>query len=63
MLGPDVLIVPVVAKGATQRSMYIPPGCWNRQDIPASYNGPGETTIAAPLTDLPYFFRCNTGPL
>ncbi|MGH3562319.1 MAG: TIM-barrel domain-containing protein, partial [Mycobacterium sp.] len=63
MLGPDLLIAPVVTQGTTQRSVYIPPGCWNRQDSPGTYTGPSETTIDAPLTDLPYFARCSTYPL
>jgi alpha-glucosidase (family GH31 glycosyl hydrolase) len=60
MLGPDLLVAPVVTKGATQRSVYIPPGCWKRQDNPGTYTGPIEITVDAPLTDLPYFARCNT---
>jgi alpha-glucosidase len=62
MLGPDLLVAPVVTKGATRRSVYIPPGCWNRQDAPGSYTGPSEATVDAPLNDLPYFFRCSTTP-
>ncbi|HEU4362055.1 MAG TPA: TIM-barrel domain-containing protein [Mycobacterium sp.] len=62
MLGADLLVAPVVTQGATQESVYIPPGCWNRQDSPATYNGPGQTTIAVALTSLPYFFRCGTTP-
>lgn len=62
MLGPDVLVAPVVTQGATQRSVYLPPGCWNRQDSPGTYTGPSEATVAVPLTDLPYFFRCGTAP-
>ncbi|HEU4360345.1 MAG TPA: TIM-barrel domain-containing protein [Mycobacterium sp.] len=62
LLGPDLLVAPVVTQGATQQSVYIPPGCWNRQDSPGTYTGPSETAIAAPLTDLPYFFRCGTTP-
>ncbi|WP_343602243.1 TIM-barrel domain-containing protein [Mycobacterium sp.] len=62
LLGPDVLVAPVVTNGATQRSVYIPPGCWSRQDSPGSYTGPSQVAIAAPLNDLPYFFRCNTNP-
>lgn len=58
MIGPDVLVAPVVTQGATSRKVYFPPGCWNRQDGGGSYNGPSEATVSAPLASLPYFARC-----
>ena len=30
LLGPDVLVAPVVEKGASSRSVYFPSGCWRR---------------------------------
>lgn len=60
LLGPDVLIAPVVTHGVAAKSVYFPPGCWNRQDSGGTYTGPSEATVSAPLTDLPYFTRCNT---
>lgn len=47
MLGPDVLVAPVVTQGAVSRSVTFPPGCWVPQgrhlDGPAS--GSGATAL------------------
>jgi len=62
LLGPDVLVAPVVAEGATKRSVYFPRGCWKRPSGGERHRGPGSATVSAPLTRLPYFFRCGTRP-
>jgi sulfoquinovosidase len=62
LLGPDVLVAPVVTQGASSRSVYFPPGCWRSPTSGKHYHGPHSTTVAAPLTQLPYFFRCGTKP-
>lgn len=68
MLGPDVLVAPVVAEGARERTLYLPRGCWRRQrgvvdPRPGrAFVGPVEVTVPAPLTSLPFFFRCGTRP-
>jgi sulfoquinovosidase len=63
LLGPDVLVAPVVTEGATERAVSFPRGCW-RQRAPGggAYRGPGTATVPAPLGRLPYFFRCGTRP-
>lgn len=62
MLGPDLLVAPVVAEGATKRRVYFPAGCW--QDRGGTrFRGPGYETVAAPLSTLPFFERCGTTPL
>jgi alpha-glucosidase len=61
MLGVDVLVAPVVTKGATARSVFFPPGCW-RAPSGATHHGPGSAQVPAPLTVLPYFTRCGTRP-
>jgi alpha-glucosidase (family GH31 glycosyl hydrolase) len=61
MLGPDVLVAPVVTKGAISRSVYFPPGCW-RAPSGATHHGPGSARLSAPLTVLPYFTRCGSAP-
>ncbi len=62
LLGPDVLVAPIVTQGATSRSVYVPPGCWVRPDTGARYTGPISVTIPAALDQLPYFFHCGTRP-
>jgi alpha-glucosidase (family GH31 glycosyl hydrolase) len=62
LLGPDVLVAPVVAQGATSREVYFPAGCWERPDTGARYQGPGSQAVSASVDQLPYFFHCGTAP-
>jgi hypothetical protein len=62
LLGPDVLVAPVVAQGASSRQVYFPAGCWIRPDTGTRYTGPSTHTIPAALDQLPYFFVCGTQP-
>jgi len=52
LLGPDVLVAPVVTQGATSRSVYFPTGCWQDPQTLQTYNGPQSRTLAVPLTKL-----------
>ncbi|WP_249010697.1 TIM-barrel domain-containing protein [Conexibacter sp. DBS9H8] len=62
MLGPHVLVAPVVSEGATARSVVFPPGCWEDPVSHRRVRGPLTRTVTAPLTALPYFFSCGTDP-
>ncbi len=62
MLGDYVLVAPVVAEGATSRSVYFPAGCWRDPLTNRVHRGAGYATVPAPLTSLPFFFRCGTKP-
>ena len=62
LLGPDVLVAPVVTQGASTRAVYFPAGCWARPGG-RRYIGPVMRAVTAPLTELPYFLRCGTRPL
>jgi alpha-glucosidase (family GH31 glycosyl hydrolase) len=62
VLGPDVLVAPVVAAGATSRTVYFPAGCWRDPQTRLVVHGPRTASVPAPLTVLPYFFRCGTDP-
>lgn len=62
MLGPNVLVAPVITQGASSRSVYFPAGCWRRPQSGRVLHGPRSVVIRAPLTQLPYFIRCATQP-
>ena len=57
MLGPDVLVAPVVEEGARSRSVYFPRGCWCHGPTSRRFCGPRAVRVRAPLGELPYFFR------
>jgi alpha-glucosidase (family GH31 glycosyl hydrolase) len=63
MLGPDVLVAPVVTEGARARDVYFPRGCWRAPDNGELHRGPASARVDAPLERLPYFFRCGSQPL
>ena len=62
LLGNDVLVAPVVTQGATSRDVYFPKGCWRQPETDESFNGPAHITVNAPISSLPYFFRCGSKP-
>lgn len=56
--GDNVLIAPVLKKGARSRKVIFPAGTWidyNRPSI--SYRGGSTATVKAPLDELPMFVR------
>ena len=56
MMGTELLVAPVVEKGAAAREVVIPPGTW-RADDGTVVTGPTRLTVKAPLSRLPYFSR------
>lgn len=74
LLGPDVLVAPVVTDGARSREVYFPdattgrdvaPGqenCWFHPETGERFVGGRTTLVDSPLDRLPYFFRCGTDP-
>jgi alpha-glucosidase len=63
LLGPDVLVAPVVADGARSRTVYFPAGCWRAAAAGGRrYHGARYADVPAPLARLPYFTRCGTSP-
>jgi alpha-D-xyloside xylohydrolase len=62
LLGPDVLVAPVVTQGATTREVTFPPGCWRDPQTGRTYLGSTTAEVAAPLDRHPYFFTCGTTP-
>ena len=61
MLGRNVLVAPVVEKGAITVTAYFPRGCW-RTSNGDTFTGPRYAYDRARLGSLPYFIRCGTHP-
>ena len=56
LMGDDLLVAPVLEKGAATRRVVLPPGSW-RADDGSLLDGPAEIDAAAPLPRLPHFER------
>jgi alpha-glucosidase len=56
LLGPDLLVAPVVEKGAHRRRLTVPPGRWKGDDG-SEVSGPAIVEIEAPLERLPFYER------
>ena len=54
MMGDDLLVAPVMEKGAVTRKVVLPPGKWLADDG-KTYIGPARITVDAPLGRLPHF--------
>lgn len=63
LLGPDLLVAPVITEGATSRPVRLPPGCWRREGGGTQLRGDRTITVKAPLLALPWFTRCGSRPL
>ena len=58
LLGPDLLVAPVLEAGARSRSLYLPAGAdWVEAATGARHPGGGTVTVAAPLGRIPLFLR------
>ncbi len=57
MLGPDVLVAPVVTQGANKVSVYIPAGEWVHVFGNQTYSTPGKVEVAAPIGKPAVFAR------
>jgi alpha-glucosidase len=60
MLGPSLLVAPVLERGAREREVYLPPGRWLAWHDDAQYVGPRRVRVAAPLDRLPLFARAGS---
>ena len=56
LMGEDLLVVPVVEKGATTRKVIVPPGRWLGDDG-KEVVGPTEIVVETSLARLPHFKR------
>jgi alpha-glucosidase (family GH31 glycosyl hydrolase) len=57
LLGDTLLAAPVIAPGARQRDIYLPPGTWRDYWSGAQYAGGWLRAFPAPLDTLPLFTR------
>ena len=58
LLGPDYLVAPVTAQGATNRSVVFPAGArWVSVWDEAVVEGPGTRVVQAPLEVIPVYRR------
>ena len=62
MLGPDLLVAPVLEEGATTREVYLPthPGGWYDWHDGTPFEGGRTITVAAPLGRIPVFARAGS---
>lgn len=58
MLGEDILVAPVMEKGAEERTVVFPEGMWQDTDGKI-YEGRNSFAVSAPLNKLPWFRRIN----
>ncbi len=57
MLGPSILVAPIVELGATSREVYLPAGRWFEYHSGAIFDGPSTITVSTTLAALPMFVR------
>jgi sulfoquinovosidase len=56
LYGSDLLVAPVLEKGAEKRTLYLPDDKWIHLWTGKEYHG-GEVTIEAPIGQIPVFYR------
>ena len=54
LMGDDLMVAPVLEKGAKTRKVVVPPGRW-RADDGSLHEGPAVVEVETPLNRLPYF--------
>jgi alpha-glucosidase (family GH31 glycosyl hydrolase) len=55
LLGPAILVAPVLRSGARSRAVYLPEGVWRHYWTGRRYAGRRWITVAAPATKIPLF--------
>ncbi|MBQ7595356.1 MAG: alpha-glucosidase [Clostridia bacterium] len=59
LLGRDILVAPVITKGAKGRKVYLPDDEWTELSTGKDYRG-GSYIIDAPVGKIPVFYRKNS---
>lgn len=57
LFGNEILVAPIVTKGATQQTVFLPAGDWLDFESLEIYKGNQTITVEAPLYKLPLFVR------
>lgn len=58
MFGPELLVAPVIEKGAVQRKVYLPKGAeWTEAYTKVRYKGGTWVNVDAPLERIPVFYK------
>ncbi len=60
LLGPSLLVAPVLERGARHRELVLPPGVWIAIDDDVRLLGPARVRVEAPLERIPIFARGGT---
>jgi alpha-D-xyloside xylohydrolase len=60
MFGPALLVNPVTAMGASNRSVYLPTGAWYDFWTGSTTAGGGTNTANAPLSQIPIYVRAGS---
>lgn len=63
LFGRDLLVCPVVEKGANAREVRLPPGGWVDLWSGARLSGPAVAVVPAPLETIPVFIRAGSADL
>jgi len=57
MVGDGILVAPIVKKGSTKRSVYLPEGAWAPWNGGPAIEGGKTIEVGAPLGEIPVFVR------
>jgi alpha-glucosidase len=57
MIGPDLLLAPVLQKGARARPVALPPGTWHDFWTERTWDGGDDVMVPAPLDRVPLLVR------
>jgi alpha-glucosidase (family GH31 glycosyl hydrolase) len=61
LLGPDLLVAPVLEPGAVSRHVVVPPGRWSPLFVDGPpLEGPTDTEVLVTLQEIPVFVRAGT---
>jgi cyclomaltodextrinase / maltogenic alpha-amylase / neopullulanase len=60
LLGPSLLVAPVLERGARTRRVYLPEGEWHELWSSRVHSGPGWIEVDAPLDRVPIFQRAGS---